>query len=138
MTSPWAAWYLPTYTCTVHAHSFFALIDKSLVLMMAVVPTMITDAITAIRAQWRNWIEAIATGVLPDFPDLPAESRQQLQAHLKPDLARAAELQLVDISKDGWLKNVWPSLAIIRIPLSGPYAMTLPNVSILAFTWTKM
>lgn len=99
---------------------------------------MITDSITAIRAQWHNWIEAIATGVLPDFPDLPPERRQQLQAHLKPDLARAAELQLIDISKGGWLKDVWPSLAVIRVPLSGSWAITVPKVSIQAFTLTKM
>lgn len=106
--------------------------------MVANVPTMITDSITAIRAQWNSWIEAIATGVLPGFPDLPEERRQQLQAHLKPDLVRAAELRLIDISKEGWLKEVWPALAIIRIPLSGPYAMTMPKVSIHSLSdWNK-
>lgn len=101
--------------------------------MVANVPTLITDSITAIRAQWTNWIEAIATGILPDFPDLPEERRQQLQAHLTPNLVRAADLRMVDISKEGWLKEVWPALAMIRIPLSGPYAMTMPRVSLPPF-----
>ncbi|KAF5316053.1 hypothetical protein D9619_006900 [Psilocybe cf. subviscida] len=128
MTSPWAAWYLPSYTCSIHVHSFFMLANKSPIVLVATVPTIITDSITAIRAHWTAWIDAIATGVLPEFCDLPAERREQLQAHLRPDLVRAVELRAIDVETEGWLKEVWPTLALITVPLSGPYAMTIPKI----------
>ncbi|KAF5316404.1 hypothetical protein D9619_006899 [Psilocybe cf. subviscida] len=128
MTSPWAVWYLPSYTCSIHAYAFFALADKSAAVLVATVPTVITDSITAICAQWTTWIEAIARGILPEFPDLPLERREQLQAHLQPDVGRAAELRAVNVEKEGWLKEVWPSVALITVPLSGPYAMTIPKI----------
>lgn len=52
------------------------------------------------------------------------------QAHLKPNHARAAELRLIKKGEQGWLKQVWPNLAIIRVALSGPYSMPLPKVTI--------
>jgi hypothetical protein len=50
------------------------------------------------------------------------------QKYIKVNPSRADELRAIEKGQEGWLKKVWPSLAIIRVTLSGPYAACLPKV----------
>ncbi|KJA15636.1 hypothetical protein HYPSUDRAFT_148846 [Hypholoma sublateritium FD-334 SS-4] len=127
VTSPFSAWLLPVYTSNVFMNAFFAVLDGSVAYMVTTFSTILYDAVRLIEEKWESWIEAIESGELPDVAGL-GDYRVHLQAHLQPNLARATELRSIKKGEQGWLKRVWPNLAMIRVTLSGPYSMPLPKL----------
>ena len=41
---------------------------------------------------------------------------------MKPNPHRAAELRLIEKGKEGWLREIWPLLKVVRASNSGSYA----------------
>ncbi|KAF8959159.1 GH3 auxin-responsive promoter [Flammula alnicola] len=104
--------------------AFFSVMNPSLAFMAAPISTILYDAVRVIETNWDAWIHAIEKGYLPDIPDL-GDFKPYLQAYVKPNSDRANQLREIEKGKEGWLKKVWPSLAIIRVTLSGSYSMPL-------------
>ena len=111
--------------------------------MFATISTILYDAIRTLEDNWDVMIQAIETGNLPIIPSVEGH-RVHLevsifssyclsifissQKYMKANPARANELRALEKGQEGWLKKVWPSLAIVTAALSGPYAACLPQV----------
>ncbi|KAF8900298.1 GH3 auxin-responsive promoter [Gymnopilus junonius] len=108
-------------------NSFFALMDPSIIFMNATLSTILYDAIRTIEQHWDTMIQAIEQGILPDVEDL-GRYRTPLEAFVRANPARAAELRKINVGSAGWLKEIWPSLLVIRVTLSGQYASLQPKL----------
>jgi len=118
--------------------------DASIIHLSATISTVLYDAIRTVEDNWDEMIQAIETGNLPIIPsveghrvylEVSAFSSYRLlpifmsrQKYMKANPSRANELRALEKGQEGWLKKVWPSLTIITVTLSGPYAACLPQV----------
>lgn len=113
--------------------------------MFATISTVLYDAVRTVEDNWDEMIQAIETGNLPIIPSIEVyrvhlevsifpSCRGPIiiseQKYVKVNPSRANELRAIEKGQEGWLKKVWPSLAIITVTLSGPYSTCLPQVCV--------
>jgi len=70
MTSPFAVMLLPSDDANIFMVTLFALIDRSLSVMLASFATLIRDIIYTLEEHWDTMIDAIQIGALPDIDNL--------------------------------------------------------------------
>lgn len=74
------------------------------------------DALLALRTEWPQLAQELALGRLSPQPGLPEGVREQLQALLTPDAARAAELR-AECTRgfEGIVLRLWPQLEVVVV-----------------------
>ncbi|KIJ93846.1 hypothetical protein K443DRAFT_111444 [Laccaria amethystina LaAM-08-1] len=100
---------------------FFAVLDPSLVFMRASYTSIFYDAVLILEEHWDTVIDAVENGTIPDVYDLDY-CRPYLEAQVKPNPHRAAELRSIEKGKEGWLREIWSLLKVVRASNSGSYA----------------
>lgn len=85
-------------------------------MLEAGLPAELHDALVALRAEWPQLAQELALGRLSPQPGLPEGLRDQLQALLSPDAARAAELR-AECTRgfEGILLRLWPQLEVVVV-----------------------
>lgn len=124
---PFAVWYIPNFLGNLLMTMFFAVTDPSLVSMRATYISAFYDAVLTLEEHWDIVIDSVEKGTIPDVYDLDY-CRPFLEAQIKPNPHRAAELRSIQKGTEGWLKRIWPSLKTIRAISSGSYAAFVPKI----------
>ncbi|NXY26613.1 GHDC protein, partial [Atrichornis clamosus] len=127
-----AGWPLPTLYCTpapagalpsraaaLRVQLLFALRQRALHVLEAGLAAELHDALAALRAEWPQLAQELAQGSLSPHPGLPEELRNQLQALLTPDAARAAELR-AECTRgfEGIVLRLWPQLEVVVVGMA--------------------
>ncbi|NXT67304.1 GHDC protein, partial [Chaetops frenatus] len=124
-----AGWPLPTLYCTpapagalpsraaaLRLQLLFALRQRALRVLEAGLAAELHDALVALRTEWPQLAQELALGRLSPQPGLPEGVRDQLQALLTPDAARAAELR-AECARgfEGIAMRLWPQLEVVVV-----------------------
>ncbi|NXD97717.1 GHDC protein, partial [Chaetorhynchus papuensis] len=124
-----AGWPLPTLYCTpapagalpsraaaLRVQLLFALRQRALHVLEAGLAAELHDALLALRTEWPQLAQELALGRLSPQHGLPEGVRDQLQALLTPDAARAAELRAECASGfEGIAMRLWPQLEVVVV-----------------------
>lgn len=94
----------------------FALRQRALHVLEAGLAAELQDALVALRTEWPQLAQELALGRLSLQPGLPERVRDQLQALLTPDAARAAELR-AECARgfEGIVSRLWPQLEVVVV-----------------------
>lgn len=76
-----------------YLHIRFALADRNLMFMMSAFMTALADMMTYMETNWESLCREIEYGTLKEDANIPDDVRKALQAKIKPDPKRAAELR---------------------------------------------
>ncbi|NXS26136.1 GHDC protein, partial [Pomatostomus ruficeps] len=124
-----AGWPLPSLYCTpapagslrsraaaLRLQLLFALRQRELHVLEAGLAAELHDALVALRTEWPQLAQELALGRLSPQPGLPEGVRDQLQALLTPDAARAAEL-CAECARgfEGIALRLWPQLEVVVV-----------------------
>ncbi|NXE95685.1 GHDC protein, partial [Menura novaehollandiae] len=110
---------LPSRAAALRVQLLFALRQRVLHVLEAGLAAELHDALVALRAEWPELARELALGRLNPHPGLPEELRNQLQALLTPDAARAAELR-AECTRgfEGIVLRLWPQLEVVVVGMA--------------------
>lgn len=92
-TSPLEAVFTNGLMNLKYLHLRFALEDPDLSFMIAPFVTLLVDLMTLLESNWKQLCDEIEQGTLDPSASMPDDVRESLQAKLKPNPRRAAELR---------------------------------------------
>ncbi|KAF8888221.1 GH3 auxin-responsive promoter [Infundibulicybe gibba] len=127
--TPVAVAFIKPYYTFLLLHALFAMRERSLTTFNTLFITIFSDLVRLIEGHWEDLVRAIETGQIPDLEGLD-DLQPHIQAHLHPRPDRAGELRKigVNIGAAGWLKQIWPNLALISGTATGSFSAVLPRV----------
>lgn len=107
----------------LYLHLLFALRDRQLGMIEANFASLVHNALNALCKDLPDLAQDIAQGTLSSKLDIPRDVRDQLEALLQPDPARAEEiLQAFDGGVKGLCRRLWPALGAVLAADSGTFA----------------
>ncbi|NWT73021.1 GHDC protein, partial [Prunella himalayana] len=114
--TPAAAAALPSRAAALRLQLLFALRQRALHVLEAGLAAELHDALLALRTEWPRLAQELELGRLSPQPGLPEGVRDQLQALLSPDAARAAELR-AECARgfEGIVLRLWPQLEVVVV-----------------------
>ncbi|TFK38883.1 GH3 auxin-responsive promoter [Crucibulum laeve] len=126
-SSPADVSFIPSYMSCLFMHAQFALLDSSLVVIQANYASLVIDFLRILEEYWDIMIDAIESGRLPEIYATDDQIKL-LQPHFRKDTQRAQALRNILKGKQGWLREVWPSLSILKTVTSGGYSSSIPKL----------
>ncbi|KAF8837395.1 hypothetical protein BDN67DRAFT_991779 [Paxillus ammoniavirescens] len=128
-TSPVAVSFIRKYRSFLLMHVLFALADPKLETINTLFGTVFVDMIRYMEEEWDVLLDAIETGVLPDWDGID-HVLQYLEPNFPPRPERAADLRAIGkaITQPGWLKRVWPMLKVVIGIASGVFSAVIPKM----------
>lgn len=119
-TTPAPAFEVPSEKDTLYLHLLFALKDPSVGTLESNFASTIFYAFSALQERWQELVEDIENGKISSALSLEADVRAKLEALMKPDPERAAQLRA--LFQDGFVgiaKRLWPHLHLVLAVDSG-------------------
>lgn len=109
---------------TRYIHARWALQDRSVTYVVATFSSIILEMFRYIQDHHEMLVNDIEKGTIDERVDLPAEVRASLQARLKPDPKRAAELRkaFAEGFDRPWANRIWPKLQYIYTAAGANFA----------------
>ncbi|XP_071394120.1 GH3 domain-containing protein [Centroberyx affinis] len=119
-TTPAPAFEVPSEKDTLYLHLLFALKDPSVGTLESNFASTVFYAFSALQQRWQELVEDIERGKISDALDLEPEVRARLEALMKPDPGRAAQLRAhFQEGFRGIAKRLWPCLHLVLAVDSG-------------------
>ncbi|XP_044194248.1 GH3 domain-containing protein [Thunnus albacares] len=119
-TTPAPAFEVPSEKDTLYLHLLFALKDPSVGTLESNFASTVFYAFTALQERWQELVEDIERGKVSSALALEPKVRARLEALMKPDPERAAQLRAH--FQDGFrgiAKRLWPHLHLVLAVDSG-------------------
>ncbi|XP_041670890.1 GH3 domain-containing protein [Cheilinus undulatus] len=119
-TTPAPAFEVPSEKDTLYLHLLFALKDRSVGTLESNFASTVFYAFSALQDRWQELVDDIEQGKVSNALALDPKVRSRLEALMKPDPDRAAQLRAY--FKDGFCgiaKRVWPHLHLVLAVDSG-------------------
>lgn len=119
-TTPAPAFEVPSEKDTLYLHLLFALKDPSVGTLESNFASTIFYAFVALQERWQELVEDIERGTVSNALALEPKVRARLEALMKPDLDRAAQLKAH--FQDGFraiVKRLWPKVNLVLAVDSG-------------------
>ncbi|CAB1454091.1 unnamed protein product [Pleuronectes platessa] len=119
-TTPAPAFEVPSEKDTLYLHLLFALKDQSVGTLESNFASTVFYAFTALQDRWHELVEDIERGTVSSALALEPKVRTRLEALMKPDPERAAQLRVN--FQDGFrgiAKRLWPHLHLVLAVDSG-------------------
>lgn len=119
-TTPAPAFEVPSEKDTLYLHLLFALKDPSVGTLESNFASTVFYAFSALQERWQELVEDIEQGKVSSALSLKPEVRTGLEALMKPDPERAAQLRAH--FQDGFrgiAKRLWPHLHLVLAVDSG-------------------
>ncbi|EIW81168.1 hypothetical protein CONPUDRAFT_82204 [Coniophora puteana RWD-64-598 SS2] len=128
-TAPLGASFIPNYKSFMFIHGLFALAERNTELINTMFSTLFRDFYTALIERFDEVVDCIEKGTLPDMDGI-AHVKDNLMQYWSANPERAQELRTIgnDTTQPGWLKRVFPKLAIVVAISSGPFSSVLPEM----------
>uniref|UniRef100_UPI003AAD91E9 LOW QUALITY PROTEIN: GH3 domain-containing protein-like n=1 Tax=Centroberyx gerrardi TaxID=166262 RepID=UPI003AAD91E9 len=119
-TTPAPAFEVPSEKDTLYLHLLFTLKDPSVGTLESNFASTVFYAFSALQRRWQELVEDIERGKISDALDLEPEVRARLEALMKPDPGRAAQLRAhFQEGFRGIAKRLWPRLHLVLAVDSG-------------------
>ncbi|XP_061563900.1 GH3 domain-containing protein [Cololabis saira] len=119
-TTPAPAFEVPSEKDTLYLHLLFALKDPSVGTLESNFASTVFYAFTALQERWQELVEDIERGEISGALSLDPKVRAGLEALMKPDPRRAAQLRpLFQDGFSGIAKLLWPDLHLVLAVDSG-------------------
>ncbi|CAN9509134.1 unnamed protein product [Ophioblennius macclurei] len=119
-TTPAPAFEVPSEKDTLYLHLLFALKDPSVGTLESNFASTVFYAFSALQERWQELVEDIEQGKVSSALCLKPEVRTQLEALMKPDPERAAQLRAdFQAGFKGIAKRLWPHLHLVLAVDSG-------------------
>uniref|UniRef100_A0AAQ4P6E5 GH3 domain containing n=1 Tax=Gasterosteus aculeatus aculeatus TaxID=481459 RepID=A0AAQ4P6E5_GASAC len=119
-TTPAAAFEVPSEKDTLYLHLLFALKDPSVGTLESNFASTVFYAFSALQDRWQELVEDIEQGKVSSTLALEAKVRSKLEALMKPDPDRAAQLRAhFQEGFRGIAKRLWPHLHLVLAVDSG-------------------
>lgn len=119
-TTPAPAFEVPSEKDTLYLHLLFALKDPSVGTLESNFSSTVFYAFSALQERWQELVEDIEQGKVSSALSLKPEVRTQLEALMKPDPERAAQLRAhFQDGFKGIAKRLWPHLHLVLAVDSG-------------------
>ncbi len=114
-TSPEALQYLHEHTPGIsYLKALFALNNRDLSCIFATFSSIVFESLKLIETQWKTLVDDIRFGKIDTSVTISEKMRNELQKFLKPDPARADELE--EAFKTGfggaYIPKIWPNLSM--------------------------
>ncbi|XP_047464097.1 GH3 domain-containing protein [Mugil cephalus] len=119
-TTPAPAFEVPSEKDTLYLHLLFALKDQSVGTLESNFASTVFYAFSALQERWQELVEDIERGKVSSALSLEPKARAKLEALMKPDPERAAQLRAH--FQDGFrgiAKRLWPHLHLVLAVDSG-------------------
>lgn len=119
-TTPAPAFEVPSEKDTLYLHLLFALKDPSVGTLESNFASTVFYAFSALQERWQELVEDIERGTVSSALSLEPAVRARLEALMKPDPERAAQLRAH--FQDGFrgiAKRLWPDLHLVLAVDSG-------------------
>ncbi|XP_068585396.1 GH3 domain-containing protein [Cebidichthys violaceus] len=119
-TTPAAAFEVPSEKDTLYLHLLFALKDPSVGTLESNFASTVFYAFSALQDRWQELVEDIERGKVSGALALETKVRSRLEALMKPDPERAAQLRAhFREGFRGIAKRLWPHLHLVLAVDSG-------------------
>ncbi|KAM6898767.1 GH3 domain-containing protein isoform 1-T1 [Lycodopsis pacificus] len=119
-TTPAAAFEVPSQKDTLYLHLLFALKDPSVGTLESNFASTVFYAFSALQDRWQELVEDIEQGKVSSALALETKVRSRLEAVMKPDPERAAQLRAhFQEGFRGIAKRLWPHLHLVLAVDSG-------------------
>ncbi len=110
-----------------YLHALYGLRYRDTQFISAVYLPHVLVWLNLIKERWDELLADIESGTISEQLVLPPPVRQSLQATLRPDPERAAELRaLAARGFDGIVPKIWPRLAYVHTVATGSFAAQIP------------
>ncbi|MFZ1625451.1 MAG: GH3 auxin-responsive promoter family protein [Gammaproteobacteria bacterium] len=121
------------YPTALYLHALFALRARNLGCIEAIYCSHIVSWMGIIGHRGAELVRDIASGTLSTDLVLSAAERATLAASLKPEPARALEIER-ELARDpaGRMTRLWPELRVLSSVVSGAFAVSVPALRTLA------
>ncbi|KAM9837329.1 GH3 domain-containing protein [Aulostomus maculatus] len=119
-STPAPAFEVPSEKDTLYLHLLFALKDSSIGTLESNFASTVFYALSALQERWQELVEDIERGKVSSALALEPTVRARLEALMKPDQERAAQLRAhFQEGFRGIVKRVWPHLNLVLAVDSG-------------------
>ncbi|XP_032431057.1 GH3 domain-containing protein [Xiphophorus hellerii] len=119
-TTPAPAFEVPSEKDTLYLHLLFALKDPSVGTLESNFASTVFYAFTALQERWQELVEDVERGSISRALTLEPKVRSRLEALMKPDAERAAQLRAhFQEGFGGIAKRLWPHLNLVLAVDSG-------------------
>ncbi|XP_028287446.1 GH3 domain-containing protein [Parambassis ranga] len=119
-TTPAPAFEVPSEKDTLYLHLLFALKDPSVGTLESNFASTVFYAFTSLQEHWQELVEDIERGKVSSALSLKPKVRSSLEALMKPDPERAAQLRAhFQEGFRGVAKRLWPQLHLVLAVDSG-------------------
>ncbi|KAM8836155.1 GH3 domain-containing protein [Spinachia spinachia] len=119
-TTPAAAFEVPSEKDTLYLHLLFALKDPSVGTLESNFASTVFYAFSALQDRWQEFVQDIEQGKVSSALHLETKVRSRLEALMKPDPHRAAQLRAhFQEGFRGIAKRLWPHLHLVLAVDSG-------------------
>ncbi|XP_034049917.1 GH3 domain-containing protein [Thalassophryne amazonica] len=119
-TTPAAAFEVPSEKDALYLHLLFALKDPNVGTLESNFASTVFYAFTSLQERWQELVDDIERGTVSRTLALELNVRTRINALMKPDRARAAQLQAhFQDSFQGIAKRLWPKLNLVLAVDSG-------------------
>ena len=108
-----------------YVHLRFALMERDLSYIASAFMTAVSDMMKYLEMNWEMFADDIENGTINEEIKLPAEIRKALEAKIKPNRQRAAELRQ-EFAKgfaDPIIPRIWPEFAFVFAIGSGGFSV---------------
>jgi hypothetical protein len=128
-TSPWTVFEVEDMDACWYLHALFGLRSPTVKFLNAVFAPHLLSWLQFVEARWEPLLRDIADGRVGAEVALPAAQRRALDAALRPDPARAADLaRAARPGSPGLVRRVWPWIRYVSTVVTGPFATALPRL----------
>ncbi|XP_046545627.1 probable indole-3-acetic acid-amido synthetase GH3.6 [Haliotis rubra] len=106
----------------LYAHAYFGLLEPDLKIVSFLTAAAALKFFRLVEDRWSVLCDDIERGTLLAKLGVPDELRQQLQGHIRPDPARAAEVRKVMRNGcENVVQKLWPGCSVIKGSATGTY-----------------
>lgn len=128
-TTPQEALVIPDQQVINYLHLLFALRERNLAYITSPFSSSIVQLFGVLEKSWPALIEDIARGQISSDLSLDPALRDRLEKQLKPDRARAKELQ-AELSQglNGIAGRIWPKMAYLACVVGGSFSIYLDRL----------
>jgi GH3 auxin-responsive promoter len=128
-TSPWTVFEVADLDASWYLHALFGLRARTAKFLNAVFAPHLVAWVGFVQARFEVLLRDLADGSISADLHLTVSQRSALEAALRPDPSRAAEVERAAAPGfDGFVRRAWPFLRYASAVITGPFAAALPRL----------